>query len=141
MKRRRSKDGGRPSKKSKAVVDKILELIADGNYYITAVKACGISYSTFTRWMKEDKEFRKSVKRAEAEGEAACIKKIKIAGEKNWTAVAWRLERRWPDRWGKRDSHAVEHSLDKNYPVVTALPPGYTIDVPDAPTERGDNET
>ena len=48
-------------------------------------------------------EFLEAVKKAEAEAEALRVSRISKAGkEGNWQADAWYLERRYPDRWGKR---------------------------------------
>lgn len=41
-------------------------------------------------------------KRTEIEGEDALVGIIREAAVKSWQAGAWLLERRYPDRWGKR---------------------------------------
>ena len=54
-------------------------------------------------------EFLQLVRLAEAAGEAANVKVIREASHdsKQWTAAAWLLERKYPDRWGKRDRITV----------------------------------
>jgi hypothetical protein len=53
--------------------------------------------------------FWNSIKKAKYEGEAHAVEGIKAAGEKNWTAYAWLLERMYPDRWGKRQRVEMKH--------------------------------
>lgn len=132
MLRRNDPKGGRPSKKTKATIDKILALVRDGNYYCVAAKAAGISYETLRRWIRTDVELQQAIKIAESEAEATNVAEIRKAGKRNWTARAWLLERRWPQRWAKREQPAAGvGKLDQEHPIVTALPQGYTIDLPD----------
>jgi hypothetical protein len=67
-------------------------------------------------WMKKGEsassgayvEFLEAVKKAEAEAEALRVSRISKAGkEGNWQADAWYLERRYPERWGKRIQQEV----------------------------------
>jgi hypothetical protein len=56
-------------------------------------------------------EFFTTVKKALAEGEIHDAAVIKKAAAEQWQAAAWRLERRFPARWGRRDTtHVI---LDK----------------------------
>ncbi len=45
-------------------------------------------------------EYSDAVKKAEAELERKALEGITAAGAKNWTAWAWILERKWPERYG-----------------------------------------
>jgi hypothetical protein len=47
-------------------------------------------------------DFLEAIKKAEVEGEAALVGIIRNAAEKTWPPAAWLLERRHPDRWGKK---------------------------------------
>lgn len=102
---------GRPSKLTPESAKKIVDAIAAGNYLEVAAAHGGVVYSTLNEWMKKGerattgdyREFYESVKRAEADAEMLRIARISKAGsEGNWTADAWYLERRYPDRWGRR---------------------------------------
>ena len=102
---------GRPSKLTPETHDKIIRAIAAGNYLETAAAHGGVSYYTLNDWMnkgatgKEAKyvKFYHAAKKAEADAEALRVARISKAGQEgNWQADAWYLERRYPNRWGKR---------------------------------------
>ena len=87
----------------------ILTAIRAGNYVETAVAFAGISKSTFYAWLKAGArsksgpyhEFSDAVKRALAEAEVNDVELIAKAATRNWQAAAWRLERKFPKRWGR----------------------------------------
>ena len=58
---------------------------------------------TMRSFKDSDAEFRTALEKAEATAEAGFMAKILRHTEKQWTAAAWMLERRWPDRWAKRE--------------------------------------
>jgi transposase len=102
---------GRPSKLTPETAQKITAAIAAGNYLEVAAAHGGIVYGTLNTWMRKGaaansgqyREFYEAVKRAEADAEMLRIARISKAGsEGNWQADAWYLERRYPDRWGRR---------------------------------------
>lgn len=105
---------GRPSKLTDERVQRLLTAIQAGNYIETAAEVAGIGKSTFYRWMNADepefREFREAVKKAEAEAEARDVGMVRVAARSTWQAAAWWLERKFPERWGRRDRHEVEHS-------------------------------
>lgn len=101
----------RQSKLTPETQKKIVDAISEGNYLVTAAAIGGVTYTTLNNWMKKGEsassgayvEFLEAVKKAEAEAEALRVSRISKAGkEGNWQADAWYLERRYPDRWGKR---------------------------------------
>lgn len=47
-------------------------------------------------------EFREAIKEAEAEAEISRLVKIESAADEHWQAAAWWLERRYPDRYGRK---------------------------------------
>jgi hypothetical protein len=61
---------------------------------------------------KPYRQFADAVDQAMAESEARDLAVILKAAEKNWTAAAWRLERRFPDRYGRNDRTKVEAKVD-----------------------------
>lgn len=86
--------------------------ISDGNYITTVCQAHGINRTTFYEWKRRGekassgiyRDFYEAVNRAEAESEKKYVGVIKDAANTGtWTAAAWWLERRYPDRWGKRE--------------------------------------
>ena len=105
--------GGRPGKLTPEVQQRIVQAVASGNYLETAAAYGGITYTTFNNWMHRGEErkgenyvaFFEAVKKAEADAEVLRVARIsKAANEGNWQADAWYLERRYPNRWGKRVS-------------------------------------
>ncbi|HXF72327.1 MAG TPA: hypothetical protein VNO79_06935 [Actinomycetota bacterium] len=64
-------------------------------------------------------EFRDAVERALVEAEVADVALIeRAAQEGHWQAAAWRLERMFPDRWGRR---RIEHTGEDGGPIRLAL--------------------
>lgn len=100
---------GRPSELTPELAETIVEILRGHAYRDTAARAVGIDRSTLWRWMKRGEEeseglyfeFCNAVKRAEALAEADALKGLMYAGE--WQALAWILERKFPDRYGKRN--------------------------------------
>ena len=113
---------GRPSKLNLELEAEIVELIKVGNYVETA---CGVvgngGKTTFYEWMKKAKasvrynkyvRFRNAVEKAQAWSEARDIAIITKASEKYWQAAAWKLERKYPDKFG-RHKLELEHRKNK----------------------------
>lgn len=118
------KTGGRPYKFSLEIQDLICGLLERGNYLETAAACAGISKDTLFRWLKAGareskgplRGFSDSVKRAMAKSEASDVDLIGRAALENWQAAAWRLERKYPERWGRRDRMTL--AGDPDAPVV-----------------------
>lgn len=93
------------------IQDRICAAIRQGNYQETAAKFAGIGETTFYRWLdegsKEDsdeifQQFREAVEKAKADAEVRDISLIdKAATDGSWQAAAWKLERKYPHRWGR----------------------------------------
>lgn len=92
----------RPSKYKPETVKKITDAIRVGATYELACAFGGIHFDTFNEWRKKYSEFSDAIK--EAEGSAA-IKWLalidKAATEGTWQAAAWKLERRYPESYGR----------------------------------------
>lgn len=125
---------GRPTKLNEQTHETIVAAVRAGNYVETAAKAAGIDPATFYRWMERGeadiendvaspfREFCEAVEKAKAESEKIDLDHIaKAAGEGSWQAAAWRLERRFPDKWGKNDRMKIEHagSIGRDVEVLT----------------------
>jgi hypothetical protein len=92
-------------------IDKLEQAILIGATYELAAMYAGISDSTFQLWRKQAETAREGTPLAElrdrlrqAEGRAAIgwLAKIeKVANEGDWKACAWKLERRWPETYGR----------------------------------------
>lgn len=103
---------GRPTKFDQEIANKILTLIRSGNYIEPAAAAAGLHKATFYAWLKKGakagsgpfKDFNDAVVQAVAHAEALDVSIIgKAAQNGDWRASAWRLERRNPKRWGRKD--------------------------------------
>jgi transposase len=110
--------GGRPTKLNDEVKDKLVAAIAQGNYYEAACGYVGIDYRTFRNWMTEGEQatdgiyfqFFHAIKKAEAHAELKMVQEWQKHTPNNWQAIATFMERRYPDRWGRKDRTQVEHS-------------------------------
>ncbi|NBW77331.1 MAG: hypothetical protein EBR34_16285, partial [Sphingomonadaceae bacterium] len=75
-----------------------------GATYRHACNYAGISYQTFLGWMRTNATFHDAIKEAEGKATVGWLARIeKAASEGNWTAAAWKLERRYPNDYGRRD--------------------------------------
>ena len=96
-----------------------------GNYIETASALAGINKTTVYEWLKrgarekerlenqpngrmrKDEEpfvrFSNAVEKAQAEAEQRDLLIIAKASANDWKASAWRLERRFPAKWGRKE--------------------------------------
>lgn len=111
---------GRPTKLTTEILSKIEVLLQNGNYVETAAAVCGISKSTLYLWLKRGarskkgiyKDFSDAVVKAQGLAEARDVSIITKAAKDDWKAAAWRLERKFPNRWGRRINIAEVGRLD-----------------------------
>lgn len=117
---------GRPTKFDAGRAKTILTYLRAGAYVETAAAAAGISKDTLYNWLRRGarvgekptreelalQQFSDAVKMAMAKAELDDLTTIRAASKKNWQAAAWRLERKYPDRWGNRITTRVEFPLD-----------------------------
>ena len=128
---------GRKTKLDEKRLKKVVEGITAGLPYDTACALAGITYQTFLNWMRAGEaaesgkffEFFEEVKKAEAIAESVHIANIKNAGKSGvWQADAWMLERRHPEKWGRREQIKQEISGDGGGPVVLAVLKGVKLE-------------
>lgn len=114
---------GRDTKLTPELTDKMCEYLLKGVYMETAAALCGICRNTFLNWLKRgsrDEEgiyydFKLKAEAAMAQAELSDVTAIDDAvKDGDWKASAWRLERKAPKRWGKREVLKVESDNDKN---------------------------
>lgn len=108
----------------------ICDVVRAGNYIETAAAFAGIHKDTLYEWLKrgrgdilEEREtdhaqFVHDLEQALAQGEVRDLAIIGKAAEKVWQAAAWRLERRMPDKYGKRQR--IDHSTPDGKPFTVA---------------------
>jgi transposase len=113
----------RPTKLNAETHTTIINAITAGAYIETAAAHAGIHKDTLYDWLKKGRQhsqqetngekltekqqalarFSDAIEKALGDAELRDIAIIsKAAAEGAWQASAWRLERKFPDRWGKR---------------------------------------
>lgn len=120
-----SETHGRPSKKTKETVAKLLDVIRAGNCYRTAYTLAGIDQRTFERWRIADAAFAAQVKKAEEEAVARNVLIIQKAAQTTWTAAAWWLERKYPSEWARQEKfeHTGKDGAPLSITFACAQPP------------------
>jgi len=71
----------------------IIELLGDGVPKVHAAAVAGVSEATLHRWISEDDKFKSEIRAAESAAVALRVQRIGKAGEKDWRADSWYLER------------------------------------------------
>ena len=77
-----------------------LELLRDGVPRKHAAQSVGIGETTLLRWINEDDGFGAEVRAAESAAVALRVRRIGRAGERDWRADSWFLERTQRDSFG-----------------------------------------
>ncbi len=118
---------GRPTTLTPGLAKKLVKLVAELGAIEPAARLCGVPPQTVRGWITrgEDRHsqgrpptpeyvaFVASVEKALGQWEYDRLARIAAAGEqpRNWTANAWLLERRWPERYGRRATVEVSGSV------------------------------
>jgi hypothetical protein len=105
-------------KNDKEHIDIIIECLEKGYGRVESCKAAGISYKTFTRWMKKS-QFCQIIKKSESIGRDVNKEQCKrrILTDASWQSAAWWLERNYPDEFRNRADMTVNVSkLDDFFP-------------------------
>jgi hypothetical protein len=108
---------GRPDGLTTDVHKRIVEAVRLGAHFEEAGAAAGISRSTLHRWLARGdatnapqrfRTFLEAVRQAEAEHELEALRSIdRAAAAGDRRAQAWKLERRYPARWGRQTRHEL----------------------------------
>ena len=117
--------GGRPTKLTSEVQARLVQAIEAGNYYEAACGYAGITYTTFRNWMikgenaKSGKyhEFFDAITRAEAVAEVRMVAQWQQHMPEDYRAIRDFLERRFPERWGRKDKVQQEISGPDGGPI------------------------
>ncbi len=133
---------GRPTELTPELQAAFLDAVQVSRFIETAAASVGLSAGTIRDWVRKGKkwdgtaghefarhaEFSTLLKMALATKEISCLKVIERAGESNWTAMAWLLERSAPERWGnvKAELARIEkrqNEQEKRLESLQGLPP------------------
>ena len=94
---------GRPTVRTPEKRAKLVQALALGSTRRLACLYGGLSEDAFAVWMKADTDFADAIKEAEGRAAIGWLAKIEQAATNGeWTAAAWKLERRYPHEYGKR---------------------------------------
>lgn len=130
---------GRKTKLTPELQNKICDAIRMGNYIETAAAYAGVNKTTLYDWLKRGArererveknpsakikkseapfvEFSNAVEKALADAEVRDVLIIANAAKENWQAAAWRLERKFPERWGRKDKVQADVNHSGNMQV------------------------
>ena len=122
-----SRKGGAPTKLNQKAQERICEAVRAGNYLAVSARCAGIHYDTLREWVQRGErektgayhEFSEALKKAESDSEEYAVKMVVSAMPKNWAAAMTYLERRYPDKWRRRDVH--EHTGAEGKAIVTKV--------------------
>ena len=123
---------GRDPKLNKVICEKICEGVLKGNYITTVCRSVGISPRTYHNWKKWGEEgrepyktFYEKVTECEAKAEMDILNVIYTSAidQGNWLSSAWILERKYPNRFGKREQMALQTDNDFKLEISTAKSP------------------
>jgi hypothetical protein len=89
---------------------KIVALLRSGLPRATVCMLAGVSRSQFYLVLNQNRTFRTAIKRAEGAVERRWMGLIERAARdpKHWTAAAWLMERRWPEKYALRMARMIE---------------------------------
>lgn len=101
----------RPTKLTPERQQRIIDALLAGNYFETSCRYAGIHPATAYGWMAKGerqptgpyREFFEAIKRAEAQAEVLAVAEVRKAWSDSWQAAMTWLERKFADRWGRRD--------------------------------------
>jgi len=113
-----------PYKLNDGMIQALSLAISRGNYLVTSCQLCNISENQVYLWLKQAQEdyttgltaddslfirLYESLKRAEAKAEDLLVQVVRDSAtvKKEWLPAITMLERRHPDRWGRRERHDI----------------------------------
>jgi hypothetical protein len=119
---------GQPTRLTRQRHDKIVDIIKEGNYENIAWMKSAISEQTYFNWKGRGEEalalrnsgkrvpdgeliyleFFEDVKEAIATAEEYAVSKVRVHMDDSWQAAMTFLERKYPERWGKKDRLTIE---------------------------------
>lgn len=110
----RRKQIGEGTKITAELTEKVCQAVRIGAPLQTARAYAGIPAAVFYEWMRAGREgyspyveFVEALDSAMAEGEMRDIARVDAGADKDWRASAFKLERRFPGRWGEKKELAV----------------------------------
>ncbi len=106
---------GRPSKLTPEVAEKILQALRAANFRKVAAEYAGVTPRVLRMWLQRGKRSPKSryghffrqVLEAEKAAEMRAVALIMKAAQEDARHAEWWLERKFPNRWGRKERHEL----------------------------------
>jgi transposase len=127
---------GQPTKLTPERQRAIIDALRAGCYKATAAEYAGIGVSTLHRWLEtgeaddesgrqsDYRDFWEAVKKADAEFQMRALLQIdQAARDGSWQAAAWRLERKYPQLWGRKQRVEEESAKAETQRTTVYLVP------------------
>ena len=102
------------------MIEAICNLTTEGLPVISVCESVGITRETFYDWIQRgytddatdlQREFSDRVTRARGAGKLKHVRNLLAAGDEDWKAAAWILERTAPDEFGKRERRDIHATV------------------------------
>lgn len=131
------------AKYSLAIAKVICEGLAKGLSRELAAARAGVTRKSIWEWTKSKPEFAEMVENSEAVAAAHWLDQIEsAAAEGNWQAAAWKLERRYPDLYGRPGTlkHEVSGPNGGSIPVEFIASAAFAAVTAGSATDRPDTK-
>lgn len=96
------------------VIDGILRAVAEGMHPEAAARIQGIDAAALRMHKSRNPDFVTALEKAEAQAESGWLSRIIAHADKQWTAAAWLLERRYRERWRKDEGPTTAIQVNTN---------------------------
>lgn len=98
----------------------VLNYVKAGLTVERACLAAGVGVTTFRDWRRASPSLSVALKKAESEFELKHIQNISVHASDDWKASAWVLERKFPERYAKREAPEVKvrQTVEVSQPVA-----------------------
>lgn len=90
-----------------ATLKRVWDALSVGATRRLACQYAGIHEGTFANWLEEESEFAELVESAEGQAAIKWLALIDQHAQEDWRAAAWKLERRYPDEYGRKTDAAL----------------------------------
>lgn len=109
--------------------ERFMNMIRKGHYISSACSGSGLNRRNVDKWVQKGRQSKQLAERnfytefveefdfAMSLAEDKFLSVVSNAGEDDWRAAAWVMERRWADRWAKKETQNVTLSGDGGGPV------------------------
>ena len=97
-------------KYKKEIIEDVIKNISSGLNIQDSCQLAGIHKDTYYQWLKKKPDFADAIKNAELKCKKRALILIQKAGETDWRALGWFLERKFQNEFAIKQK--VEHSGD-----------------------------